>query len=227
MENLYNIRRDFFGNYKANSFPILMKIIDAKYDLSVQIHPIQSEKQKSECWYVLDLYNNNKDILIGHNALSRDEFREKLKNKKYKELFKNVKINIGDYFYIKAGTIHAIKGGTKILEVSQASQTTYRAYDYNRGNKRELHINEVCNEVTVPDEKLIKINPKEFFIDKRVMHSGTEKKLSNLYGDYIYIISGNGYFDKYKVKEGDFIMISSNKNYTVEGELEYIKVNLI
>lgn len=135
-----------------SDIPILIKLIDAKQDLSVQVHPddeyanIHENGQlgKSEMWYVLDATANAKLVYGLHHSISRSEFEDSLKNGKAEVHLQKVPIKENDVFFIEAGTIHAIGAGALIAEIQQKSNLTYRLYDYDRedknGNKRELHI---------------------------------------------------------------------------------------
>ncbi|MCO7175034.1 mannose-6-phosphate isomerase, class I [Sporolactobacillus kofuensis] len=143
--------REFFDNYEGDDFPLLTKILDARTDLSVQVHPDDAYAQakehvpfgKTECWYIIDC-DEGAEIVYGHTAPSREAFRQAVEEKKWDSLLRRVKVKPGDFFYVPSGTIHAIGGGCLILETQQSSDTTYRVYDYDRpgadGKLRELHI---------------------------------------------------------------------------------------
>ena len=136
---------------KFDFFPILIKLIDAKSDLSVQVHPdndyalsVEGEYGKTECWYILDC-EENAELIYGFNKkISSEEFRQRIENNSFLDVVNKVKVSKGDLFFIEAGTLHAIGGGILLAEIQQNSNTTYRVYDYNRrdkdGNLRPLHI---------------------------------------------------------------------------------------
>ena len=139
-------------------FPILIKLIDAKDNLSVQVHPdneyamrVEGEYGKTEMWYIVDR-EEGAELLYGFKKeISREEFAERIKNNTLLEVTNNVPVHKGDVFFIDAGTLHAIGKGILIAEIQQNSNTTYRIYDYGRvgadGKPRELHIEKAC-EVT-------------------------------------------------------------------------------
>ncbi|GGH76408.1 mannose-6-phosphate isomerase [Pullulanibacillus pueri] len=143
--------RELFGHFSSEQFPLLTKILDAKTDLSVQVHPndtyareVENEPYgKTECWYIIDCEEGS-EIVYGHHAKSPEEFRSLVEEGQWDQLLRRVKVKPGDFFYVPSGTIHAIGGGIMILESQQSSDITYRVYDYDRtdaeGNKRELHI---------------------------------------------------------------------------------------
>lgn len=141
-----------------NYFPILVKLIDAKDNLSIQVHPdneyaLINEGQygKTEMWYIIDCEPDSY-IYYGFNRdLSKDEFKERINNNTFLETLNKVKVKKGDVFFIEAGTLHAICSGILLAEVQQNSNVTYRIYDYNRlgndGMPRKLHIDKAV-EVT-------------------------------------------------------------------------------
>ncbi|MCI1882882.1 MAG: mannose-6-phosphate isomerase, class I [Sporolactobacillus sp.] len=142
---------ELFDHYQSTAFPLLTKILDARTDLSVQVHPDDAYAQKhehvpfgkTECWYVIDCEKGS-EIVYGHTAPTREAFAEAIEAKKWDSLLRRVKVKPGDFFYVPSGTIHAICGGCLILETQQSSDTTYRVYDYDRpgkdGKPRPLHI---------------------------------------------------------------------------------------
>ena len=148
-------------------FPLLIKFIDAKGDLSVQVHPsdeyamrVEGEYGKSEMWYVLDCeegaclyYGFSRDV-------NREELESAIKEGTLTDILNRIPVKSGDVFYIPAGTVHAIGAGLLICEIQQNSNTTYRVYDYNRRDKngqlRQLHVEkalEVSDLVKAPEHK--------------------------------------------------------------------------
>ena len=133
------------------SFPLLIKFIDAKGNLSVQVHPdddyaLVNENQygKNEMWYVIDS-EPGAGLYVGFNRdVSREEVEERVKNNTIMEVLNFYPTKPGDVFFIPAGTVHAIGAGNLICEIQQSSNCTYRLYDYDRrdkfGNPRELHL---------------------------------------------------------------------------------------
>ena len=160
---LYDNHRELFGNIKYDRFPLLTKIIDAKENLSIQVHPDDEYAKKNEngsygkmeCWYILDC-DEDASIIIGHNAKNKDELEHLVHESRWNELIREIPIKKGDFFQINPGCIHAIKGGTMILETQQNSDITYRVYDYGRlqNNKpRELHIDKSLDVISFENEK--------------------------------------------------------------------------
>lgn len=149
-------------------FPILIKWIDAKQSLSIQVHPedeyalrVEGEYGKTEMWYILDC-EEGASLYYGVNKeITKEELVERIKNNTILEVLNEVKVHKGDVFFIEAGTIHAIGAGIVICEIQQNSNTTYRVYDFDRrdasGNPRELHIDKAVEVATLkpalPKEK--------------------------------------------------------------------------
>ncbi len=139
-------------------FPILIKLIDAKDDLSVQVHPdneyalrVEGEYGKTEMWYVVDA-DEGAQLLYGFKSeISREEFRRRIEDNTLLDAVNAVPVKKGDFFFIESGTLHAIGKGLLIAEIQQNSNTTYRIYDYGRvgkdGKTRPLHIDKAV-EVT-------------------------------------------------------------------------------
>lgn len=153
---LWDEHRELFGNCEGDRFPLLVKIIDAKDDLSIQVHPdndYAAEHEdgslgKKECWYVLSA-EPGQTIVVGQRAHSREEFTQMVEEGRWSELLNEIPIKVGDFFQIDPGTVHAIKGGTVILESQQSSDVTYRVYDYDRkqddGTLRPLHMQQALD----------------------------------------------------------------------------------
>ena len=151
LSELWDQHRELFGNAEGDRFPLLVKIIDAKDHLSVQVHPddaYAAEHEngslgKRECWYVLAVDPGTK-IVIGQRAHDRAELAQMIEEGRWDDMLNLVPCHVGDFFPIEPGTVHAIQGGTLILETQQSSDVTYRVYDYDRvqddGSTRELHI---------------------------------------------------------------------------------------
>ncbi|MCX7024457.1 MAG: mannose-6-phosphate isomerase, class I [Spirochaetes bacterium] len=148
---LWKERRDLFGGLRGDGFPLLVKILDARDDLSVQVHPGDEaaragngeESGKSECWYIIDC-TRGASIILGHNARTRGEFEAMASAGEWDRLLRRVPIKPGDFHYIPSGTIHALCSGALVLETQQSSDLTYRIYDWDRrdraGTRRDLHL---------------------------------------------------------------------------------------
>lgn len=134
----------------GNEFPLLLKFIDAKTELSVQLHPndrIARERHnsfgKTEMWYILQADEGAKINIGFEKSISKEKYLDYLKAGKISELLHFEKVNKGDAFFINTGKVHAIGGGVLLAEIQQTSDITYRIYDWDRkdekGQARELH----------------------------------------------------------------------------------------
>ena len=136
---------------KFEQFPILTKFIDAKNNLSIQVHPsneyaLEHEHQygKTEMWYVLDCEPGAFLYYGFDHEISREELEERIRNNTLTEVLNAVPVKKGDCLFIPSGTLHAIRKGIVVAEIQQNSNVTYRIYDYGRkgadGKPRQLHI---------------------------------------------------------------------------------------
>ncbi len=159
-EYLEQVGTDVLG-WKCEAFerfPILIKFIDAKNSLSIQVHPDddyalreENEYGKNEMWYIMDCEEGASIYYGVKHDMTKAELQERINNNTILEVLNRVPVHKGETYFIEAGTIHAIGAGILICEIQQSSNCTYRIYDYDRkdqfGNKRELHIDkarEVC-----------------------------------------------------------------------------------
>lgn len=245
---LWANHRELFGSMQEGIFPLLVKIIDAKADLSIQVHPndayAKAKEQgalgKTECWYILDCEADS-EIVIGHNAKDKDELREMITENRWQELIRNKPIKKGDFFQIDPGTVHAIKAGTVILETQQSSDITYRLYDYGRldqGKPRELHIEKSIDVIRCPHvdkevrgkvtknescevEELIKCN---FYTVMKINMHGEQDFVQEHKFLNVSVIDGSGEIDGIPVKKGDhFILPFEYGIYHLKGDMEIIE----
>ena len=233
---------------KFEYFPILIKFIDAKGDLSVQVHPDdkyalenEGEYGKTEMWYILDC-EEGASLYYGFNRdITKEEYEEAIKNNTLTEILNKVPVNKGDVFFIPAGTVHAIGSGIVICEIQQNSNTTYRVYDYNRrdkdGNTRPLHI-EKAVEVSnlkkspdlpqIPDCEDVLLAECEYFNVRRLRVSGEkvidlgEDSFSSLIiTEGSATLSYNG--EDMPLAKGDSVFVpAQNGQITIKGECEII-----
>lgn len=151
LSDLWDNHHELFAGAEGDRFPLLIKILDARDNLSVQVHPddaYAAEHEngslgKRECWYVLGAEPGTR-IIIGQRAHDREELAAMIAEGRWDDMLNYVPCNAGDFFRIEPGTVHAIMGGTEILETQQSSDVTYRVYDFDRrqadGSTRPLHI---------------------------------------------------------------------------------------
>lgn len=151
---------ELFGCLPYDRLPIMVKLIDARDDLSIQVHPDDAYAAahengslgKTECWYILDC-EKDATLVIGHHARTKEELMSMIREGRWSELIRKIPVKKGDFIQIDPGTVHAIGRGILLLELQQSSDITYRVYDYGRlsgGKPRELHIEKSIDVITVP-----------------------------------------------------------------------------
>ena len=150
LDELYAREPGLFGSTARTKFPVLVKFIDAQDDLSIQVHPrdtdevlLSGEAGKTECWYILDAQPGAKLYLGFRGAITREAFAHAIKTQTLMEHVRAFEVKAGEFYFIPAGTLHAIGRGVLLAEVQQNSDTTYRVYDHGRlqnGVPRALHV---------------------------------------------------------------------------------------
>ena len=234
---------------KYDYFPLLIKLIDAKGDLSVQVHPSdayalehEGEYGKTEMWYVLDC-DEGAALYYGFTRdITREEYENAIKDGKLTDILNRVDVKRGDVFFIPAGTVHAIGAGILICEIQQNSNTTYRVYDYNRrdkdGNLRPLHVAkalEVSNLQKSPD---LPVTPEgadillaecEYFEVRRLrVDSTTTVTADETSFVSLMVTDGEGILTfadgEIAFRKGDSLFIpAQNATFTVSGTCELIR----
>lgn len=155
LSEMLTLHPKYLGTHASSvargEFPILIKLIDAKQDLSIQVHPddeyaarVENSLGKAEMWYVLDAQPES-EIVYGFNRdMDEKLVRSALDNGTIENYLNHVPVRRGDVFFIEPGTVHAIGEGCLIAEIQESSNITYRLYDYNRTNQagyaRPLHV---------------------------------------------------------------------------------------
>ncbi len=245
LSDLFENENQLF-NLKDKEFPILIKVIDAKEALSVQVHPndeysMKNEGQlgKTEGWLILDC-KEDASIVLGINANNKEELVKSIENNDYNNLLTKIKVSKGQFFPIYAGTVHAIGAGIQILEVQQSSDVTYRFYDYDRkddkGNTRELHVKQAV-EVTTYDKPQYSLdnwlekgtnqlwNNDYFSVDLIDVKNSLVISKPKYYS-IITIAEGNFTLDGVKLSLGDsFIVTAEYQNKTLEGNGKLVLTN--
>lgn len=245
LSQVYHQHRELFGNIQDEQFPLLVKIIDACNDLSVQVHPNddyakehENSLGKTECWYVLDCDEDTK-MVMGHHAKTKDELIEAIEHDDYDHLLNSFIIHKGDFFYIPSGTIHAICKGSLIYEAQQSSDITYRVYDYHRkdkeGKERELHVKQSIDVTTVPyqpysvdqqqEEKIAHGSKKQLVSSNYLTLTKYEMNgLNTVINDkpfqLVSVIDGKGEVEGKPIRKGDhFVVCSDQKEVTYDGDM--------
>ena len=180
LKELWDGHRELFGNLEGDVFPLLIKLIDARDHLSIQVHPDdeyalenEGEYGKNEMWYVIDCEPDSYLYCGLSKEVSKEEIEERIKNNTITEVLNRIDVKPGDVVMVKAGTIHAIGAGILICEIQQNSNSTYRMYDYDRrdkfGNPRELHVAKALD--VVDTKAYVKDNNSEVMLEENENYS--------------------------------------------------------
>ncbi|MEO1857070.1 MAG: type I phosphomannose isomerase catalytic subunit [Rubritalea sp.] len=163
-------RCEIFGDYSSDSFPLLIKILDAQADLSIQVHPPQhlaaelNGEPKTEIWYIAHAEPNAKIYVGLKMGTTRESFEAALNNGDPDKLVHAIEPQAGESIHIPSGRLHAIGAGLVIYEIQQNSDTTYRVFDWNRlgldGAPRELHIRDSMQCIDFSDFEPTMDSPK-------------------------------------------------------------------
>ena len=233
LSELWDAHRELFGGLAGDRFPLLIKILDAEGDLSIQVHPddaYAAEHEngslgKKECWYVLDAKEGG-TIIVGQRAHDRNEFAQMVEEGRWSDLLNEVPIRKGDFFQIDPGTVHAIKAGTLILETQQSSDVTYRVYDYDRvgadGKKRPLHLAQSLDvvdyaakapesgAVTEPEvDGVTELESNDRYTVERVRVDGPSALAQDHPFVCLSVIEGEGSVCGRAVRKGDHLLVPS------------------
>lgn len=233
-------------------FPLLFKFLDAKSDLSIQLHPNDELAKKrhnsfgkTEMWYIMQADENARIILGFKENSSSKEYLEHLNNKTLPSILKEFKVQKGDVFFIETGSIHAIGEGIVLAEIQQTSDITYRVYDWDRvdenGKSRELHIDLALEAINYQKQ-----NPKiyydkhineenllvqcDFFTTNIIPLLGTKKiqKSNELF--YVYICTEGKFEIEFQgitktFKEGETLLIPACiQEFVLKGEATLLEI---
>jgi mannose-6-phosphate isomerase len=247
---------DLLGTYVykrfGKQFPLLFKYLDAREDLSIQVHPndeLANKRHnsfgKTEMWYVLQADENSK-IIVGFKENSNaTEYLENLKNKTLLSILDDVKVKTGDVFFLETGTVHAIGAGLVIAEIQQTSDITYRLYDFDRidsqGNSRELHVDlalEAINYNKIETKKSYQttLNQSNFVVDCPYFTTNflpldgkiEVSKTGNTFTVYM-CVEGNFEIEcdntKFQYKKGDTVLMpAALKTFILKGKASILEI---
>ena len=215
---------------KFGNFPVLIKLIDAKDNLSVQVHPdneyalrVEGEYGKTEMWYIVDC-DEGAELLYGFKKeISKDEFARRIADNTLLEVTNSVPVHKGDVFFIEAGTLHAIGKGILIAEIQQNSNTTYRIYDYGRvgkdGKPRELHVEKAKDVTRLAPAKKYPETPVE-------KHEGYTSKLMaecEYFSSYILDIDSKAVLEADSSSFNDLLFLEGKGTVSSDGSVRFTK----
>ncbi|MCX7828838.1 MAG: class I mannose-6-phosphate isomerase [Thermanaerothrix sp.] len=248
---LFRIRPELFGDFSyQDPFPIMVKLIDAAQDLSIQVHPDdrlavelgERDPGKAECWYVLD-YPEGASMVLGHNGGTVEQAARWALEGRWDRLLRRVPIRPGDFVFIPPGTVHSLCAGAFVAEVQISSDVTYRLYDYDRlgpdGLPRPLHLDKALRALFAPQrpsptgpvevlkgqgwEQRVFLKGEPFFVSL-VRTRGAVKLLAKDAFMCVGVLSGAGRVrwdsGEIQVLAGDHLLASRGTHFALEGDLE-------
>lgn len=244
---LWEEHRELFDNIEGDRFPLLIKILDAKDDLAVQVHPDDAyarehedgSLRKSECWYFLDC-DDGVEVIVGQKARTRVELAEAIERGEWDRLLNRIPVHTGDFFQIDPGCVHAVLAGTLVYEAQQSSDITYRLYDFDRpdadGNLRELHISQsldtvdydmtapVSGAVTAPEiDGVTVLERNDKYTVKRISVAGGVNMRRDWPFLCVSVISGCGEVAGSRVNMGDHLIVTAAADeLTLAGDMELL-----
>jgi mannose-6-phosphate isomerase len=236
----------------GNQFPLLFKYLDAREDLSIQVHPNDELAKKrhnsfgkTEMWYVLQADQDSKLIVGFKEDSNAAAYVENLENKTLLSILDNVAVEEGDVFFLETGTVHAIGAGLVIAEIQQTSDITYRLYDFDRvdaaGNHRELHVDLALDAINYDRIDTYKKYNKDlnqsnnvvdcpYFTTKFIPLDGTipVNKSGDSFAVYMCVDGG---FEleyegsKFNYIKGDTVLIPADlKTFTINGKASVLEI---
>ncbi|WP_273366876.1 type I phosphomannose isomerase catalytic subunit [Alicyclobacillus herbarius] len=173
---------EYLGDSPQERFPLLIKFLEASTDLSVQIHPDdeyakrhEGDFGKTEAWYVLKC-PDRASVIYGHRFQNREQYRAAVLEGRVKDFLEYRPIRPGDVVYVPSRTLHALLGGTMVIEVQQTSDVTYRVYDWDRvgkdGRPRELHVERAADVMIYRDDA----DGQDLLAQKRHVEDATKRR---------------------------------------------------
>lgn len=239
---LWNDHQELFG-HPGEDFPVIISLVAPEDDLSIQVHPTQEIAErlgyktgKNEAWYFIDS-KENAQIVYGHRAVSEEDLYNNYINKdKWEDLIKHLDVHTGDFVYLPAGLLHALKKGSIVYEIQQSTDVTYRFYDYHRkdtqGHERELHLKQAIECLSYDQSKMENhIEPvikelehgketvfisNDSFTVTRLEIEGTNKVLYDNY-QLATVVKGTGSVDNKEIKLGDSFLIPCHTEIELNG----------
>jgi len=237
LRHIWRTHPELFGDYPDKEFPLLLKLISAKDNLSVQVHPNDDYALKKhnslgkfECWYILP-ETKAKSVTLGVNVNNSIELKNVIDKGLIERFLINKEIESDDLVIVEPGRVHAIHGDTFLLETQESSDITYRLYDFNRLPKRKLHIEDSLNVIDYNNDKNLIHNFKNEDTFKNShfnlykLHINGVTNYENKGFEIFYVVNGEGTINNSKIKKGDtFILTAEHSKIKFGGSLEIIAV---
>ncbi len=230
-----------FKEYAGGDYPLLVKIIQADDTLSVQVHPDDELAQKfeggsgkTECWFILGANKDARLIYGMDGEHSEEELRAAINENRLEDFMNSVPVKKGDFAYIPAGTVHAIGGGLRILEVQQSSDITYRLYDWGRG--RECHVDKGI--ACIKNQQSRKVESfrgafscpyftlEEIFVDGKFTAPVSVRTESQDPADTVlyFVIEGSGLLNDRRAAAEEIFAFGPNERIVAEGKFLLMRI---
>lgn len=243
LRELWTEHQELFGR-PNEEFPVIISLVGPEDDLSIQVHPDQEHAQKkgfssgkNEAWYFIDS-KEGANIVYGHNAKDEEELYEYIRQDRWDDLIRHLDVHTDDFVYLPAGLLHALRKGSVVYEIQQATDITYRFYDYHRkdakGNERELHLDEAIDCLSYNQEDMKNnIHPivtkmangkqtvfmsNDSFTVTKLEITGENEYQSDHY-QLATVVKGEGSVDNQQVKVGDNFLIPVHQAVLMNGNM--------
>lgn len=225
-------------DYLGKPLPILIKVIKADENLSVQVHPDdeyalihENDKGKTECWYILDCKENARLIAGIEPGLTREKMAEILQEGKLEDVVEYIDIHPGDMIFIPAGTVHAIMGGIKLFEIQESSDSTYRMYDW--GRDRPMHVEKSldvidysCTNGAGKIENFTRLETPFFNVEKIDCQDEVSLEATDSF-QTINVCHGSGTItsngQSLPLEPDETVYIPQGQNFTIQGDLVVLR----
>lgn len=231
--HIHGMQKDFF-EFAGGEYPLLVKVIQTYDALSVQVHPndekaalYENARGKTECWYVLEAKGGAQIVYGLNGSYAAEELKTAIGTNRLEGFLRYKQVKAGDFIYIPSGTVHAIGGGIRLLEVQQSSDITYRLYDWGRGRECQVEKGISC----ILDNKLLDIEPLgekfvcPYFSIEKLKVKG-DLSLSNNSGcvALYFLASGAGVAGGEPVSAEDIFALKSPESIKCAGDMSLIKI---
>ncbi|MCE5344228.1 MAG: hypothetical protein LLF96_11690 [Eubacteriales bacterium] len=241
--DLWRNRPELFQSRHA-TFPFIISLVAPVMDLSIQIHPNDTLAQragypngKNEAWVFLQAPDSGQ-IVYGQTTSGMEQLRQKIQAGLWDELLGRLKVDTGDFVYVPVGMVHALTGGCIAYEVQQATDITYRFYDYNRrddqGNERPLHVEQAiecvdfqlshrnaappAQTLETPNATITTYMQSDSFCIRRLAFHGRQTLRFPTY-QLVTVVDGEGIANGHRIRKGTHFLLPASETFTVDGQI--------
>ncbi|SHK33660.1 mannose-6-phosphate isomerase [Hathewaya proteolytica DSM 3090] len=231
--------KSLWSHLDYKPFPLMIKIIRAEENLSIQVHPddlyakeVENDTGKNEFWYIIDAKQDAAVYCGLKEKMDKEQLKDILKQGTIENYLNKIEVKAGDYIYIPSGVIHAIGRNVTLLEVQKNSNITYRIYDYNRGRQLDLQkaldVVDMRKNIHVEKKEDFKFFTSENFIIKKERLDVIASYFNRDNFEVVYIKQGVGVIysheEQIEVCSGDTIYIEKGTFYNIQGDMDYFHI---